>query len=134
MLLRLTPAFGGDGTVHGIIALNDTGSDILTLFDTDLPRLGNIQGYTGWLLPSAIIDASGVITLFSTLRVQVQLAREDNTPWSDWIDEKALVKQSGPNMPRLSGLGIRKVLYFGTAPGNHRLVASATAGGLGSLL
>jgi hypothetical protein len=45
MLLRLMPQFGGDGTVHGIIAMNDTGSDALTLFDTDLPLLGNIQAY-----------------------------------------------------------------------------------------
>ena len=44
MLVRLTPALGGDGTVHGIIAMNDTGSDLLTLFNTDLALLGNIQG------------------------------------------------------------------------------------------
>jgi len=49
MQLRLTPAHGGDGTVSGIIAMNDTGSDILSLFDTDIPHLGNIQGYRGWL-------------------------------------------------------------------------------------
>jgi len=49
MLLRLTPMYGGDGTECGIIALNDTGSDVLSLFDTDLPFLGVwIQGYLGW--------------------------------------------------------------------------------------
>jgi hypothetical protein len=49
MLLRLTPTLGGDGTVYGIIAMNDTGSDILSLFTIDLPHLvGNIQGYLGW--------------------------------------------------------------------------------------
>ena len=46
MLLRLIPELGGDGTVCGIIAMNDTGSDVLSLFTTDLPYLrGNIQGY-----------------------------------------------------------------------------------------
>jgi hypothetical protein len=39
MLLRLTPGHGGDGTVYGIIAINDTGSDMLTLFNTDLAEL-----------------------------------------------------------------------------------------------
>jgi hypothetical protein len=42
MLLRLIPAHGGDGTIYGIIAINDTGSDMLTLFTTDLLQLGNI--------------------------------------------------------------------------------------------
>jgi len=67
MLLRLTPAFGGDGTVHGIIAMNDTGSNYLTLFNTDLALFGNIHGYLGCVLPTAIIDASGTITLFPTI-------------------------------------------------------------------
>jgi hypothetical protein len=52
MLLRLTPALGGDGTVCGIIIMNDTGSDFLTFVTTDLPLLGNIQGYAGRLLPT----------------------------------------------------------------------------------
>jgi hypothetical protein len=45
MLLRLIPELGGDGTIYGIILLNDTGSDIMTLLTTDLPQLGNIQEY-----------------------------------------------------------------------------------------
>ena len=35
MHLRLAPEFGGDGTFCGVIALNDTGSDILPLFTSD---------------------------------------------------------------------------------------------------
>ena len=92
MLLRLTPEFGGDGTIHGIIAMNDTGSNILTLFDTDLLQLGNVQGYGGWQMPAETYDATGAATLFSTLYVQVQLVNDDNMPWSNWIDELALVK------------------------------------------
>ena len=37
MLLRLIPERGGNGTVYGIIIINNTGSDILMLFTTDLP-------------------------------------------------------------------------------------------------
>lgn len=134
MSLRLTPALGGDRTVYDITALNDTGSDMLTLFDTDLPHLGNIQGYAGWVLPTAVNDASGVVTLFPTLRVQVQLVGDGDLPWTDWIPERAVIKALGPNMLRLSGLGIRKVLYIGTAPGNHLLAVSTSKGGIVSLL
>jgi hypothetical protein len=132
MLLRLTPALGGNGTTIGIIAMNDTGSDILTLFNTDLLALGNTQGYHGWLGRTGIMDATGTITFFPRILVQVQLVRDDDTPWSDWIDEDAIVKQHGA--PRLSGVGIRHVLYIGTAPGNDLLAISATKGGLTSLL
>jgi hypothetical protein len=114
--------------------MNDTGSDTLTLFDTDLPQLGNIQGYAGWQLAIGITDANGTTTVFQTILVQVRLVRDDNTPWGDWIDELALVRQLGPNVPRLSGVGIRNVLYIATAPGNHLLAVSATKGGLTSLL
>jgi len=111
MLLRLTPAFGGDGTVTGIIALNDTGSNILSLFTTDLPLLGNIQGYRGWHGRTRVLDANGGFTVFQRIFVQVMLVRDDNTPWSDWIHEVAIIKQPGPNasIPRLSGVGIRRV-------------------------
>jgi hypothetical protein len=35
--------------VHRITAINDTGSNLLTLFDTDMSALGNLQGYGGWV-------------------------------------------------------------------------------------
>jgi len=59
MLLRLTPELGGDGTTYAITAMNDTGSDLLTLVDTDLLRLGSTLGYTGWLGSTGVKDASG---------------------------------------------------------------------------
>ena len=89
-----------------------------------MPLLENIQGYTGRLLPTGILDANGVITYFPTILVQVQLVRDDNTPWGDWIDELAILRQPGPNLLRLSGVGIRDVLYFGTAPSNHVLAVT----------
>ena len=133
MLLRLTPILGSDGTVHGIIVMNDTGSDLLTLFTTDLPQLGNIQGYVGWLGQVLVRDANCVVTGFPRIQVQVQLVKDDNSPWGGWIDELAIVRQPVLNFPRLSGVEMRHVLYFGTAPGNHLLAVSATKGGLASL-
>jgi hypothetical protein len=99
--------------------MNDTGSNIMSLFDTDIQYLGNLQGYTGWLGHIAVRDASGTINRYRRVHVQVQLTRDDDSPWSGWINERAIVKPSSPNVPRLSGIGIRKVLYLGTAPGNH---------------
>jgi hypothetical protein len=81
------------------------------------------------------MDANSTITVFPALMVEVQLVRDDNTPWGDWVDELAIVKPPpGRNVPRLSGVGIREHLYIGTAPGNHLLAVSATKGGLTSLL
>lgn len=62
----------------------------------------------------------------------MKLVRDDNTPWSDWIEEIAIVRQPGPYVARLLGLGIRDVLYIGTAPGNPLLAISATLRGLAS--
>jgi hypothetical protein len=89
MLVRLTPELGGDGTIHRITVLNDTGSGIMTLLSTDLSQLGNLQAYTGWLAPTGVTDASGRRAVFRTLNIQVQLVRNDNTPWGDWILERA---------------------------------------------
>jgi hypothetical protein len=108
---------------------------MLALFTTDLPHLGgNIQGYLGWQGYISITNANGGITFFPTILVQVRLIRDNNTPWSDSIDEDAIVKQYSPNVPRLSGAGIRDVLYISTASGNHLLAISNTKGGLTSLL
>lgn len=60
--------------------------------------------------------------------------RDDDTPWGNWIDELAIVKQPSPNVLRLSGFGIGNALYLGTAPGNHGLAVAATKGGMASLL
>lgn len=134
MLLRLIPEFGGDRTTHGIIAMNDTGSDLLTLFDDDFPFLGNTVGYSGWLGPVRILDANGNVPVFPQIRVQVQMVRDDNTPWGDWMEETAIVRVRNPNVSRLSGRGIRAHLYFATAPGNHTVAVATTKGGLMSLL
>jgi hypothetical protein len=134
MLVRLMPIHGGDGTVHRITVINDTGSNILTLFTTDLQQLGNIQGYNGWRRSTRTTDANGTVTVYRTILVQVQLLRDDNTTWGNWITERAIVKQPSPGVPRLSGVGIRRALYIGTGPGNHLLSVSATKGGSASLL
>jgi hypothetical protein len=125
MFLRLMLHRGGDGTVHGIIAMNDTGSDILSLFHSDMQHLANIQWYTGWQGVIGILCANGIINQYPKIEVEVQLVRDDNTPWSDWFREVAIVQPD--SLSRLSGYGI-------TSPGNHSLAVATTKGGLASLL
>jgi hypothetical protein len=77
---------------------------------------------------------NGAINIYPMVLVQVRLMRDDNSPWSDWIKEHAVVKPASRGVPRLSGRGIRKALYMGTAPGNHVLAVATTKGGMTSLL
>jgi hypothetical protein len=110
MLLRLIPELGGNGTIISITAMNDTGSDVSTLFASDLLLLNNPPGYQGWQWPVGVTDANGTTTFYPCILVQVQLAREDDMSWSYWIFERAIVK---PHLtPRLSGVGIRQALYI----------------------
>jgi hypothetical protein len=134
MLVRLIPEQGGDGTTYGIIAMNDTGSDVLTLFDIDMPHLGNTHGYNGWIGQAAILTANGAVNNYPLIVVQVQMVGNGNLPWSNWIDEFAIVKPAIPGILRLSGIGIRDALYIATTPGNNFLAVSATKGRLTSLL
>ena len=130
MIARLIPALGGNGSTKGIVAMNDTGSDILTLYNDDFTHLGNPDGYLGWQAPVAVSDANGVLNFFPSIIVQVLISGDG---WSsDWIEELALVRHD--HVPRLSGAGVRGHLYFGTAPGNHYLAVATTKGGLASLL
>jgi hypothetical protein len=114
--------------------MNDTGSEILALFDTDMLSLGNLQGYTGWFEQAAIQSANGMIDIYSKIHVQVQMVGDDNLPWSDWIGEEAIVKPVGPGIPQLSCIQIRNFLVLATTPGNNFLAVSTTKGGLTSLL
>jgi hypothetical protein len=114
--------------------MNDTGFDILTIFDVDILFLGNFQDYVGWAGFVTIGGAGGIVGVFPKLSVQVRLVGDDDLPWSDWILEEAIVRPAGPGIPRLSGYGIREALYLATGLGNHILAASTTKGGLTLLL
>jgi hypothetical protein len=74
-----------------------------------------------------------MVNVYLKIYVQVRIVRDDNSPWSDWISEEAIVKPSGPGMPRLSGTRIRNALYFATTLGNNFLAVGTTKGGLTSL-
>ena len=76
MLIRLIPDLGGDETsVTGIIAMNDTGSNVLTLYDSDLTRMGNLNQYNGWE-NIVNVDTASRSAAFRSLLVEVQLLDE----------------------------------------------------------
>jgi hypothetical protein len=52
--------------------MNDTGSSILSLFDTDMQYLGNLQGYTGRAGQVEVRNANGTINNYPQIHVQVQ--------------------------------------------------------------
>jgi len=112
MQIRLTPVLGGDGTIQTTTAMNDTGSDALTIFASELPSLGNISTYNGWQLSVPVLTADGSVATLPQLYLQVRLIRLDNTPWSNWIDEVAVVRPDVPGVARLTGIGIRESFFF----------------------
>jgi hypothetical protein len=58
-------------------------SEILTLFDIDMLSLGNLQGYTGWFGQAGIYGTNEMIDVYLRIYVQIQMVKDDITPWSD---------------------------------------------------
>lgn len=75
MEVRLRPIFGGDGTRLGIFVLNDTGSSTLTILETDLGHLGNIDNYYGWCYDVYVTVANGTVERLHSLWVEVRFVR-----------------------------------------------------------
>lgn len=129
MEVRLCPELGGDGTRHGISVLNDTGSDVLTIFNTDLMRLGNYEQYTGLLGYVYIGSCNGDIEMLLSLLVDIRLFRPSSlVPWGNWLSEEAIIRRPAPGVARLSGSWMRDRLFFGTRPGNYQVAVSDTQG------
>ena len=114
-------SLGGDDRVTiGITIGNDTGSNVLSLFSTDLDTLGcNYQTYNGIMGDIAVATANGVCTR-ARIMVEMQLLRADHSPFTSWFVELAVVILTvlGQNQMRLSGNGMRQILFFATSPGN----------------
>lgn len=134
MEIRLLPEKGGDGTIHGITVMNDTGSSILTILDVDLPHLGDWTFYHGFAWNIEIADAAGPVESLKSLYVQVRLVHQDHTPWTKWVTELAIIRPIVPGIARLSGRGIREHFFFATTPGNNFVAVSRTKHDLKSLL
>jgi hypothetical protein len=132
--MRLIEAEGGDGQWHNIQMMNDTGSDIMKIFDSDFAMLGNLSDYdpvSDWVL---ISDANGFQQPRQRIFVEVQLARGIDDEWGPSFLEAGVIYPDGLGIPRLTGLGLRLNFFIGTAPDFTYLAVACTKSGMSSLL
>src|SRR5215470_13883658 len=85
-------AYGGDPNVTiPVIIVNDTGSNIQTVFTSDLALLNyDPNTYQSPMGPAAITMASGVVVR-QRIYIEVQSARVDGTAASPWFTELAMI-------------------------------------------
>ena len=111
--------------------MNDTGSNILTIFLTDLAALRYDKGtYLGNLGTLSIAMAGGVI-FREKIVIEMQIIKADGTAITPWFRESEVVTPLQPGMQhRLSGNAMRDHLYFATAPGNASLFVAEKENGI----
>lgn len=135
--MRGIPGFGAIGGEIRRQIVNDTGSNMMSLFDSDLIAMGiqrvnsGPNPYLAWGIPMPILTANGIVNRDS-LTIQIQLQKQDTTAASEWIREGAVVVPQQGN--RLSGGEIRNNFYFATAPGNQHLFVAEKKNGIISQL
>lgn len=137
MEIRFLPKLGGNGLRYVIEVMNDTGSNILTLFFEDLNQLGFPQlPYYGWLGKVAITMADGNIENLPSLLVEIKFLRsttheplgpldhrtsDSATKWA-WAYETFWQGDEGCHV------------FLGTGPGNHHLAVVDTKGGMSAII
>ncbi|EGC47208.1 conserved hypothetical protein [Histoplasma capsulatum var. duboisii H88] len=109
--------------------LNDTGSNALTVFDTDLVALAIPPTYMGFGGNTQITTAGGSV-IRQQITVEIQLLDSQGNAVSDWILEEGIVTPAVIGGVRLSGDCIRQSLYFATAPGNQHLYVAEKKNGI----
>lgn len=118
--------------------LDDTGADNMLLFKEDVDTMTWLAIHPG----ESYIRRGGTLTAggwewgeYHKLEVAIL---QDGQPVTDWVTIKAFVKpgsQESNNMPRLSGMWMRRMVYIATAPDNTgRLFLSTTKAGLERML
>jgi hypothetical protein len=111
--------------------MNDTGSNIQTIFPTDLAALGYFQlAYQGYVGMLSIGTANRPIFRMRT-EIEMQITKADGTAITPWFMEVAAITplQSGIQY-RLSGSAMRDHLFFVTAPGNANLFVAQKKTGI----
>jgi len=111
--------------------MNDTGSNIQTIFPTDLAALQyNQLTYQGRLGMLSIGTANGVV-LRRKIVIEMQIIKADGTAVTPWFRETTVVTPLQPGTQyRLSGSAMRNHLYFATAPGNANLIVAEKKNGI----
>ncbi|KAF7512817.1 hypothetical protein GJ744_011920 [Endocarpon pusillum] len=112
----------------------DTGSDVFTLWDTDLaelgwPRIDDLETkYSGYGGTGQLSTAGGPVPrkfIWVEKRLMVSHLTGEWV-YSDWSRERASVGVKNRNMPRLSGAALPKQYHFVLKKGGENLMASQT--------
>lgn len=131
--MRLIPDLGGTDATVNVSILNDTGSTVQSVLQTDLAAMGLNPQYGG-LGPAIVVQTANGPVNRQSIFVELQLMRADGTAVSGWIRELGLITPPGAAQMRLTGAGIRNHLYFATAPGNQNLYVAEKKNGIMSEL
>jgi hypothetical protein len=128
---RLIPENGGNANLSTLASIaNDTGSNVQTIFTSDLANLNyNPDTYYGHLGFRQIWTAAGPVNR-SLIRIQMQLVDTNGVELTPWFLETAVITPDQPGLHRLSGLAMRDHLYFATTPGNTTLYVAAKKNGI----
>ncbi|KIX02805.1 uncharacterized protein Z518_08748 [Rhinocladiella mackenziei CBS 650.93] len=117
ILLRVTipPHLGGNGLPVVVRALNDTGSNIMTLDYNE--ALGDL-GWQPALSPPQLIQITtpGAVTLHESISVMAQACDYTGAAFTGQFVEDVVLRHFTGEEVRLSGSAVRNQLYFGTAP------------------
>lgn len=122
--LRLPAYLGGDPNLFtNFIIANDTGSNLQTVFTTDLVNLQYDPATYQGNLQIINVATAGAPVMRQLITVEVHLVRADGSAVSPWIQEVGAITPvlQVPMQYALAGRAIRQFLYFGTAPGNADL-------------
>jgi hypothetical protein len=110
-----------DGASADISFLDDTGSDIMSIFEfPDLLVLAVNNG-SPWWAPDVTISTAGGLILRRTLWVRTKwYCSPGETLGTNWIFQRVAVNPGWANAPnngpRLSGMSLRLFSYTATAP------------------
>lgn len=111
MRLRLIPDLLGDGTIWAVSVLNDIGSTTMSIFDTDLARLG--EGFKSIISPAQPLYSGfkSTVAELGIPRSSAQMAPLTFVGhycwrWSGWIEERAIVRIVHPKVSHASRVSL----------------------------
>lgn len=124
IVVVLPPIYGGFGRPLIIRVLNDTGSDIMTLFY-------NEALYLGWQpdrFPAQQfqINSADGATLRESISVLARVLDYNGSPLTKWFLERVVLRRFTGVQVHLSGSMVRNQLYISTAPRLQNLYVART--------
>jgi len=127
---RLDPQLGGNpNNVVRVRIANDSGSDIQTIFTSDLNNLNFNPNTYPHMGAVRIRTASGLVYR-SRIRIQIQILNANGGEVTAWFPELAVITPDQVGLSRLSGMAMRHELYFATPRGNASLHVAVKKNGI----